>query len=396
MKSWKNEYAAILVAETLAIAGFATSMPIVPLYLQDLGVTDPAALKFWSGIIQSAASVTLAVFAPIWGSLADSYGRRLMLLRAMFGGAAVVGLMALTTNPWQLLALRALQGCLTGTVAAATVMVAGLSPAARVGFALGLLQTGVSVGNSLGPLVGGVVSDFLGRKAAFLATSAMLVAAGAIVLRFVRKDERRLPEGAKPRIAPDFKAVTGNPVLLALMAVVFALQAASALGLPIMPLFIQELVGGRELVGSTTGMVLGAGAAAAALAAALVGRFADGIGYGRTLAACMAGGALLSLPQAFVSTPLQLTLLRMGSMFFLGGAMPAVNALIAANAPQDKQGGIYGLNASVASAGAALGPVVGSSVAAVWDYRAAFPATALILAATTLAVRRGTRRMGPR
>src|SRR5574344_717539 len=102
MKSWKSNLAAILIAETLAIAAFSTSMPIIPLYLQDSGLTDPDQLKFWTGIIQTLSSLMVAVFAPIWGSLSDSYGRRIMLLRAMVGGVILVFLMPFTTAPWQM------------------------------------------------------------------------------------------------------------------------------------------------------------------------------------------------------------------------------------------------------------------------------------------------------
>jgi len=340
MKTWKTAYLSILIAETMAIAGFAVSMPVIPLYLQDMGIRDPAALKYWTGMTQSIGSVTLAVFAPIWGGIADAYGKRAMLLRSMFGGAAVVALMAFITDPWQLLALRALQGALTGTVAAATVLVAGIAPTARLGFALGILQTGIAVGNSIGPLIGGVVADFLGRPAAFIATGIILAAAGGIVLYGVESDSRKPARGAerRPRLTPDFKAIFASPLLPPLMAVSCALQAAMSIPIAMMPLFIQELTGSETLVGSTTGMVLGVGAAASAVAAAFVGRLSGRFGYSRTLFICLGGGALLTLPQAFASNPFQLGLMRVASMLFLGGAMPALNALIALHAEKAKQG----------------------------------------------------------
>ncbi len=389
MKPWRSTFTAIVAAETLAIAGFATSIPIIPLYLQDLGIDDPVSLKYWTGLIQSATAISLAVFAPIWGSLADSYGKRLMLLRAMIGGAFVVGLMGFVTNPWQLLALRVLQGCLTGTVAAATVLVAGLVPAASAGFALGILQTGVSMGNSLGPLIGGVVSDFLGRRAVFFATSLLLLAAGFITMRGVENDRKDLPSmlERKSRIPFDYSIVFRSPVLFSLLAVIFTLQMANSVASPMLPLFIQQMTVDPGRVGSTTGIVLGAGAAAAAVAATLVGRFSGKLGYTRTLLLCLAGGALFTLPQAFSATPFQLAVFRVLSMLFLGGAMPAVNALIAGHADRKRQGGVFGLSASVASIGLALGPAIGSLVAAAFDYRAVFVVTSIILALTVAGMR---------
>ena len=400
MNNWKTAYTSILVAEGLAIAGFATSMPIIPLYLQDMGIRDPDSLKYWSGLIQSVASITLAVFAPIWGSLADSRGKRLMLLRSMFGGAVIVGLQAFATNPWQLLVLRAMQGAVTGTVAAATVLVAGITPTPQLGFALGMLQTVIASGNSVGPLIGGVISDFFGRSAAFAATALMLAAAGIIVMVGVENDSRKPAPGprAKTGIFPNVRSILASPALPALMAVGFALQAASGIPMPMMPLFIQELTGDPARVGSTTGMVLGAGAAASAIAAALVGRVSGKLGYSKTLFLCIAGGALMTLPQAFAADTLQLAALRVASMLFLGGAMPSVNALIAAHADKDKQGAVFGLATSISSIGMAIGPVIGSAVAAVFDFRAVFVAAAAMLAGTCAAMRavapRAARRPG--
>ena len=396
MKSWKSAFTAILVAETLAIAGFAVSMPVIPLFLQDLGIVDPASLKFWAGMIQSSAGITLAIFAPIWGSLADRYGRRMMLLRAMFGGAVIVSLMAFATHPWQILVLRTLQGCVTGTVAAATVLTAGLAPPAQVALALGFLQTGVSMGNTLGPLVGGVVSDLLGRRASFLVTGVILAAAGVIILRGTADDTHR-PAGPGTlgrSLLPEFGVVFKSPVLLSLMAVVFAVQAANSIAAPILPLFIQELVPDARLIGSTTGMVLGAGAASSALAAVLVGRYAGKLGYGTTLIVCMALGSLLTLPQGFVSNPVQLTVLRALSLFFVGGAVPVANALIALNADTSKQGSVYGISSSVSASGGALGPMIGSVSAAFFGFRAVFFATALILGASSLGTYRRRQKKG--
>lgn len=393
MKAWKTTFTAIFIAETLAIAGFATSMPVIPLYLGDLGVRDPAALKYWAGLIQSVAGITLAIFAPIWGGMADSIGKRLMLLRAMYGGAAIVALMAFATDPWQLLVLRGLQGCFTGTVAAATVLVAGLSPAASLGFALGMLQMGVSVGNSLGPLVGGVISDFLGHRAAFIATGLMLLAAGIIIHRNVDDDTvPRSERSAGSTILPELGPIFASPVLVALMAMTFAIQAANSIPAPMLPLFIQELIPDASLVGSATGIVLGAGAAASAVAAVLAGRLSAKWGYARILFVCLSGGALLSVPQAFARDPLELTLYRTVSMLFLGGALPGVNALIALHADKSRQGGIYGVTSSVAAIGMAIGPVIGSMVAAAFGFRAVFIAGAAMLAGTVI----GGRLVAPR
>jgi DHA1 family multidrug resistance protein-like MFS transporter len=387
MKSWKTTYAAILIAETMAIGGFSLSMPVIPWFLEeDIGVRDPQTLKIWVGAVQSLPAVMLAVFAPIWGHLADVFSRRMMLLRAMFGGAVIVSLMYFVQSPWQLLLLRSVQGCFTGTIAAATVLTAGIAPASQVAFALGLLQTGVAVGNSVGPLIGGVISDFLGHRIAFLSTGFVLAVAGFIILRGVEDDVHHTPPepGKKFRFLPDVKPILRSPVLITLMTASFTLQASNTIASPMLPLFLKELAlqnpggGVPQYLGSAAGLVLGIGAASTALAAVLVGKYSSRFGYWKTLIVCLFAGAFFTIPQAFVSSMAQLAVFRAVASFFIGGASPVLNAIIAVSADKEHQGSVYGFNSSVSSAGGALGPMIGSAVSML-NYRAVFLAAAASL-----------------
>jgi DHA1 family multidrug resistance protein-like MFS transporter len=376
------------VGELLAVAGFSTSTPIIPFYLQDLGVSDPQKLKLLTGLLQALPSVSLVFFSPIWGSLADNYGRKPMLLRAMFGGVVVMLLQGLVTDPWQLLVLRTLQGCLTGTVAAATILVASVAPQEEAGYALGLLQMAIFLGASLGPLFGGVIADLIGRRANFFATSVFLLAAALIVARYAR-EEFTPPENRKSilkSMVPDFRPIASSKALLSLLAVIAADQIAGSILNPFLPLIIQGLSAGSALVGSTTGVILGLGAISSALAAITIGRISYRIGYKRALVLCMVGASLFMIPQAFARTPLQLLLLRIASCFFVGGNLPSANALIAEKAAPGKQGSIYGLSSSIASASNALGPVIGASIAVTAGYGTVFMSTAGILAAAGIAI----------
>ena len=397
MKSFRSSYIALLIAETLAIMGFGLSFPVLPLFLEeDIGITDPVKLKAWVGLIQSCSAIAMAVFAPIWGHLADIFSRRAMLLRAMFGGALVISLMTIVNSPWQLLVLRGIQGCVTGTVAAATVLTASISPAAKVALALGLLQTGIAVGNSLGPLVGGVISDFFGYRVAFFSTSLFLALAGFIVLKWVKEDYRPSPEKRTKKFSliPDMRPIIASPLLITIMLITMGVQAANAVAIPMLPLFLKSMLlnvtGEPTLIASSTGIVLGVGAAFAALAAVLVGKFSFRIGYWKTLFYCLAAGAAFTIPQTFVTNMYQLTFLRALSSFFIGGTIPVINAIIAVSSEKENQGSIYGINSSLAAAGMALGPLVGSA-SAMLNYRAMFIASALILGISAWQTRRHAR-----
>jgi len=389
-QTWKKTLYAVWLGEVFALAGFSTSTPIIPFFLEDLGLRDPHQLKLFVGLTQAIPAISLAVMAPIWGSLADNYGRKPMLLRAMFGGALIMVLQGFAQAPWQFLALRTLQGAITGTVAAAMVFVASAAPEEERGYGLGLLQMAIFLGSSLGPLLGGYLSDAFGHRVNFFATAALLFSAGVVVSLFAVDDfappvhRKSIRRSLVPDLSP--LAGSGAKALWTLLAVVAADQIAAGIVAPFLPLFIKSISSSAARVASDTGLVLGLGAVSASIAAVLIGKISFKLGYRRTLVFCMGGAALFSFPQAFVRSTAQLMVLRMISNFFIGGNMPSVNALIALRTPKEKQGSIYGLRSSVASIGAGLGPVIGTAVALGWGYPAVFVATGVMLAFSGIAV----------
>jgi DHA1 family multidrug resistance protein-like MFS transporter len=384
--NWRRGLYAIWVAELLAIAGFGSVTPIVPFFIQELGVTDPAQLRIWVGLVQTSGSVTLAVFSPIWGRLADSYGRRIMFLRALFGGALTMTLMGLSSQVWQLVLFRGLGGIFTGTVAAANVLVASSVPAEHRGSSLGLLQMAIMTGSALGPLTGGTLGDLFGYRVAFFATAALFLAGAAVVLLFVR--ERFRPPLASgrflSRLVPDLSVLTESREVFSLLLVMAAIQLAGSVVAPILPLFIQHLETGGEMIGSKTGLVIGASAFAGAIAAGTIGKASDRFGYKRTLTTCVVAAALAYVPLVFVTATWQLMILRIAAGAFLGGTAPAVNALIASKADPAKQGAVFGLAHSMNAVGFATGPALGALVAAAWGFSPVFLTTAVILGAAAV------------
>jgi len=389
MQNWEKSFYAIFAGEILALIGFTASIPIIPFFIRDMGVSDPARLNIWVGACATLPAISMFVFAPLWGQLADTRGKRLMLLRAMIGGAAVIALMGAADRPWQVLVLRGLQGALTGTVSAATVLVATISPRERLGYTLGLLQTGIYVGASVGPAFGGLLSDLFSYRVTFLVTAAFLLIAALIVLRFVKEDTVVSAPGGSflKSMIPDFSPLANSPGLIVLVLVSGGLQVAMSTVAPILPLFIQSISPQAAKVGSTTGLILGGSAVAAALSSAGLGRVSYRIGYERLLAFCLAGAVLVFLPQAFVRTPVQLLVLRVLGGAMIGGSEPSINAMIAMRADRNRQGVIFGLNTSMNSAGAAVGPMIGAVSSAGFGYAAAFYAGAAILLASAIGAR---------
>lgn len=165
--SWRRNLAAIWLTELVAIAAFAVAVPFLPFFIQELGVQDEREIRLWAGLVFSTHAIAMGICGPIWGALSDRYGRKVMVERAMFGGAVVIAMIGWAQNIGQFMVLRALWGGLTGTITAATTLVASTTPRERVGHALGLLQMAIYIGSSTGPLLGGVVADAFCYRATF-------------------------------------------------------------------------------------------------------------------------------------------------------------------------------------------------------------------------------------
>lgn len=388
MEKWRRSFNALWFVEFIAIMGFATSNPIIPLYLRELGISDRGQLNWWTGAISGFSSLALAIFAPIWGSLADSYGRKIMLLRAIIGGALIMGLLAITNAPWQVLALKIMQGCVTGTVAAATVLTAGIVPPKEVGYRLGLMQMAVFMGNSLGPLLGGIITDLVGSRINFLLTAIILAGAAYIAAKNITEDFIPKPKsGSILRNAlPDFTVLMDSPALIPLMFAIFVVQFANAIVGQLMPLIIMYMKGGGANTGSLSGLIIGVASAAGALGSYLVGKLSHRFGYGKSLFLCILGSCIFYIPQGFATEPWQLLVLRMLSGFCMGGTMPTVNALIAGICDRSRQGSTYGLSASISAAGMAFGPAAGAVIATTAGYPAVFFTTSALLGLIGLSV----------
>jgi MFS transporter, DHA1 family, multidrug resistance protein len=112
--TWKRNFFFLWLSQLTAIASFSSALPFLPLYVQTLGIADPGEAAVWAGAMTSGGGLTMALMAPVWGILADRYGRKPMVTRSMVVGGAIAATMSLVWDVRQLLALRTLQGGFSG------------------------------------------------------------------------------------------------------------------------------------------------------------------------------------------------------------------------------------------------------------------------------------------
>ena len=90
MESWKVNLISVWFGCFFTGLAISQILPFLPLYVFQLGVTSHEALSMWSGLTFSVTFRVSAIVSPMWGSLADRKGRKLMLLRASLGMAIAI------------------------------------------------------------------------------------------------------------------------------------------------------------------------------------------------------------------------------------------------------------------------------------------------------------------
>ena len=194
---WRRNLYAVTAASFIGFTGFTLVMPFLPLYFEQLGLTDVGEIALWSGLSLGVTPAITAFMAPLWGRLADRYGRKIMVQRSLVSFVFVMAAMAYVTEPWHVFALRAVQGLFAGYGALTLTMAADSAPREQTAYAIGFVQTAQRLGPALGPVIGGVVAQAVGLRNAFLVTASFYLV--AVVVVSIAYDERQRPQARRRR-----------------------------------------------------------------------------------------------------------------------------------------------------------------------------------------------------
>ncbi|MBA2942026.1 MFS transporter [Paenibacillus sp. CGMCC 1.16610] len=342
MEKWKRNLYILYVGQFLAMASTSSITPFLPLYLQELGFTDPKKVLFWSGMIYGANLLTAFLFSPIWGKLADRYGRKVMLVRSGIGMAVTITLMGVATSPVHLLLLRLVNGVLSGFGPAAIALTATNTPKERSGYALGILHSGAVAGTICGPLLGGLMADHFGLREVFFYTGISIFVAALIVIFGVKeKFEKKVKAEKKTDLIQDFKIIVARKPIASLFVSSAILRAAMIGTLPLIPLYVQHLAAGSDNLVVLAGITSASMGIANMITAPYLGKLGDKYGSHRIFIYAVLGAIVFSIPQAFVHQLWQLIVLRFCTGACIGGMMPSMNVLIRQYAPVGMESRTY-------------------------------------------------------
>ena len=378
MEIWRKNLYVCWFGVFATSAGLSQLIPILPLFIKQLGVDNITEIEEWSGFAYGITFILMAVFSPIWGKAADRYGRKPMLLRASMGMAIVLTCMGFVQNVYQLVGLRLLQGTISGYYSAAITLVATQTPKERSGWALGTLSTGAVAGMLLGPLLGGAVADLFGLRSVFFVIGGLLLVAFLAALLFIT--EKFTPS---VKAAPTFREIRRMmpypEVTVAMFATTFMLQLALMSIQPILTVYIAELSGDAAYIALLSGMVFAASGLSSVIAAPRLGALADRIGPPKVMVVALLAAGLLFIPQALVRNAWELMALR----FLLGIAtaslLPTINSMIRQITPDEITGQIYGFNQSAQFVGSFGGAVMGGQIASLFGLKYVYFSTSVLL-----------------
>ncbi|WMY73564.1 multidrug efflux MFS transporter [Buttiauxella selenatireducens] len=380
MESWKVNLISVWFGCFFTGLAISQILPFLPLYVEQLGVTSHQALSMWSGLTFSVTFLVSAIVSPMWGSLADRKGRKLMLLRASLGMAVAILLQAFATNVWQLFILRAVMGLTSGYIPNAMALVASQVPRERSGWALSTLSTAQISGVIVGPLLGGYMADTLGLRVVFYVTAALLMVSFLVTLFLIK-------EGARPKISKAdrlsgkavFASLPYPKLMISLFVTTMVIQLCNGSVGPILALFIKHLSPESNNIAFISGFIAAVPGISALISAPRLGKLGDRIGTARVLMATLIFSVILFFAMSWVTSPGQLAVLRFLLGFADGAMLPAVQTMLVKYSSDQVTGRIFGYNQSFMYLGNVVGPLIGAGVSAVAGYRWVFIATALVV-----------------
>lgn len=252
-------------ANGIGFAGFTLVMPFLPFYIRELGVTDLADIALWSGLTLGATPAVTAFSAPLWGRVGDRYGSKVLVIRSLSAFIVTKAAMAFVTEPWQLLALRAMLGVFAGYGALTVSMAAESVPREQMARAIGTVQIAQRIGPAIGPIVGGILAPTVGLRSTFLIAAAFYFVSVVLVAALYREPRTRRERVSRRSLREVLGELWRTPGFVMVFTVILCLQLVDRSFGPILPLYVEVLGLPESRVAFVSGVLFSIAAVCAAI-----------------------------------------------------------------------------------------------------------------------------------
>lgn len=339
------------------MVGMSMVVPFLPFYIRELGVTNPDELEHWSGIVFSGPFILSFLLTPVWGMLGDRFGKKTMVLRAIFGLAVSQLLIGFSANVEQLFVFRMVQGALSGFIAASLALVSSGTPKEKSGYAIGILQTSISSGTVIGPLIGGFIADLTSYKTVFFITSFICFFAGILVLINVKEP----PVNKSKKIYSvfeNYKYVFNNSIILISMLSITFIQISLSIAQPVFALFVESITKGTQYISTLTGAIFGTLGIFSVISSPWWGKRNDTKSFKKNIIIAISGAGIGYMSQTFITNPFLLFPVRAFLGLCIGGIIPMIYAYINKNINDERKSGVMGIASSFTLFGNLVGPLL--------------------------------------
>ncbi len=379
---WRRNLRVLPSANLLCGLGFFLSWPFVPLMVRGLGVREN--LETWVGHMLLVFYLVSFVVSPIWGGIADHFGRKLNVMRAMVGMGGAMMLVPFASTPIWFASLFMLISVFNGYTPAGVALLVANTPPKRIGRAVSLAQTGGMLGQTLGPAVGAVLAATIDRQHwLFWISGGLMLSGGLLVGLFVSEVKQLAPGQWRPQWVGSLLQLLAVPRIGLLYMLAFLFSVMWNGSITNITVFMLQLLAAGGVDPGEEAFWVGAAAVALALsmlvALPLWGRLLDRIGAGRVLAFAAAATVVTHLPLLVLETPLQLVVARIAFGLTAAGMPTAIFALLRVHAPvgMDARAISYASAAQFFAMG--LAPFTAGLIGPVLGLRAYFGLTILLM-----------------
>ncbi|MFH1604463.1 MAG: MFS transporter [Pseudomonadota bacterium] len=372
---WRRNLQVMPFANLLCSLGFGICWPFLPLMVRSLGVHEH--LETWIGYMMLVFYLIGFIVAPIWGSVADHYGRKIMVLRASLGMGVFMCLVPFAPTPLWFACLFMLVGIFNGFIPASMALLVANTPPKRMGRALALTQTGSLVGQTMGPAVGAMFAAMIDRLHwLFWISGGLLLAGGALVILFVREVKHLVSGPWRPQWIGSLRELLAVRRIAPLYMMSFVFSMLWNGNVTIISIYMLQLLENQHAGAGAEAFWVGGVAMALSVSSVaalpLWGRALDRLGPARVLAFATAAAALTHLPLLLLQTPLQLLLARVAFGLSAAAMQPAIIQLLRIHAPAGMDARAISYASSFQYAGMGLAPLCAGLIGPALGLRAYF------------------------
>lgn len=338
--------------------GFGMIVPVLPSFLVELTGLELSATSNIAGYLVTSYALLQFLFAPILGNLSDHYGRRPVLLVSLFFFGVNFLIAGLATTLWVLFIGRILTGITSATYATANALIADVSPPEERAQNFGLMGVAFGLGFIIGPSLGGFLGEIDVRLPFYAAAglAGLNTLYGFFVLRETLSPEQRRPfEWKRANPIGMLLQLKKYPLLVGLITVSFIYNVGHHAYPSNWNFYTIEKFGWTPFdVGLSMGLV---GLLMAFVQGYLIRIAIPRWGAPRTAMIGFTAATTAYLGIAFAPNSAAVYAWCFVSAF-AGLVGPAIAGIMSNLVPQNEQGELQGIIASVASIGAIIGPLL--------------------------------------